>query len=161
MRFENLPATLNKKDDNGNPLPNIVTVSNTAYNKASTPEGQKVQPIEIKFPAERMSYPQFDTLAEFIEQCGSEARALEVINDVTAKYATTAGKAEIRTATTGTEEDIINLGCNVSRNFSWKVEEKISTKDKAAAFDLLRAEIASGKLTPEQIAERTMQLMGL
>jgi hypothetical protein len=158
MRFESLSPTKSAKDDNGQPLPNIVTVSNTVYNKESTPEGQKVQPLEIKFPAELLSYPQFDAIEEFVTDCGGPERALEVINDVTAKYATTAGKTSIRTATIGTEEAIVEAGCKVSREFSWKQEQKLSTKEKANAFDILLAE--KDKLTPEELMRRVMELAG-
>jgi hypothetical protein len=158
MRFESLSATLNKKDEQGNPLPNIVKVSNTVYNKESTPEGQTVQPLEIKFPAELMSYPQFDTLEEFITDCGGSDRALEVVNDLTQKFATGAGKTSIRTATVGSEEEIVEAGCKASREFSWKAEQKLSTKEKANAFDILLAE--KDKLTPEQLLARVMELAG-
>lgn len=158
MRFESLSAVLNKKDEQGNPLPNIVKVSNTIYNKESTPDGQAVQPLEIKFPAELMAYPQFDTIEEFVTDCGGPERALEVLNDVTQKYATTAGKTAIRTATVGAEEDIVEAGCKASREFSWKAEQKLSTKDKANAFDILLAE--KDKLTPEQLLARVMELAG-
>ena len=127
MRFESLSPVLNKKDDNGVPLPNIVTVSNAVYHKESTPDGAKVPVLEIKFPAELMSYPQFDSIAEFVTSCETEERALEVINDVTSRYATTAGKTAIRNATTGNEEEIVAQGCKVSdllrtEHFKYRVQ---------------------------------------
>ena len=39
MRHEALSATLNKKDELGNPLPNLITVSNSVRNKDSVPDG--------------------------------------------------------------------------------------------------------------------------
>lgn len=158
MRFESLSATLNKKDENGNPLPNIVTVSNAVRHKDSTPEGQKVPVLEIKFPAELMQYPQFESIAEFITDCGSEARALDVLNDVTQKFATSAGKSVIRTATTGTDDEIVESGLRTSKSFTWKEESKMSVKEKASLFDALMADAKN--LDPMELARRVAELAG-
>jgi hypothetical protein len=158
MRYETLSPVLNKKDDAGNPLPNFVTVSNTAYFKDSEDKDLKGKTLEIKFPAQKMSYPVFESLDEFINDAGGSERALEVINDVTQKYATSQGKAVIRNATTGTEDSIVEAGCKASAEFSWKQEQKLTTKDKASLFDQLMAE--KDKLTPEALMARIMELSG-
>lgn len=158
MRHESLSPVLNKKDENGNALPNIITVSNNVRLADTVEKGAKVPTLEIKFPAETMSYPQYDSLEEFEQDCGSRERALQVINDVTQKFATSAGKAAIRTATTGDEDAIISAGCNVSRNFSWREEAKLSVKEKAANFDALVSD--ADKLSPEELLRRIMQLRG-
>ena len=153
MRFETLSPTLNKKDADGNPLPNIVTVSNTAFHKDGTGAT-----LEIKFPAEMLSYPQHDSLAEWIADCDGEARALEVVNEITAKYASTLAKNAIRNATTGDEASIVEAGIKIGRAFSWKLEQKLSTKTKADLFDLLMSE--KDKLTPDQLVARIAELSG-
>lgn len=158
MRHETLSPVLNKKDEKGNPLPNFVTVSNTAYFKDHEDPTLKGKTLEIKFPAQEMSFPVYETLEEFINDCGGAERALEVVNDVTQKYATSQGKAVIRNATTGDEASIISAGCKASQEFSWKQEQKLTTKDKASLFDQLMAE--KDKLTPEALMARIMELSG-
>ena len=156
MRHESLSATLNKKDENGNALPNLVTVSNSVRNKDSVPDGAKVPVLEIRFPAELMQYPQFDTFDEFVSDCGGTERALEVINDMTQKVATSAGKAAIRTATSGSEDEIIELGLRTSRTFTWREEQKLAVKDKAARFDEIMK--LAGQLPAEELARRIAEL---
>jgi len=156
MRHEALSATLNKKDELGNPLPNLITVSNSVRNKDSVPDGAKVPVLEIRFPAELMQYPQYDTFDEFISDCGSAERALDVINDMTQKVATSAGKAAIRTATSGSEDEIIELGLRTSRSFTWREEQKLAVKDKAQRFDEIM-KLASS-LAPEELACRIAEL---
>lgn len=158
MRYETLSPVKKSKDENGNPEPNVISVTNNAYYKDSEDPALKGKALEIKFAAERMSFPQFDSLAEFVEQCGSEARALDVVNDVTQKYATTSGKAFVRNATTGSEDEIVLGGCQTSRDFSWKIVEQLSTKDKANAFEQIAALAQSGNLTPEEIMARILAL---
>lgn len=152
MRYESLSPVLNKKDDEGNPVPNRVKITNNAYNGKDGPS------LEIEFPAELMSYPQFDSFAEFVEDAGGEERALEIINDVTAKFATSSGKAFIRNATTGSEEEIVTAGCKTARDFSWKKEEKLTTKAKADMLDNLASQAEN--LTPEQLKARFLELLG-
>lgn len=153
MRLEAYSATLGKKDETtGEPVLNTITVLNNKLDEEN--------PVKIVFPAEKMQYPQFDSFAEIITDCGSETRFIEIYNEMTQKVATSAGKATIRNASVGTEDEIIEAGCRVSRTFSWKEETKLSVKDKASKFDELMQLAASGKYTAEQIAARVMELNG-
>lgn len=130
-------------------------ISNTAINADTTKEA-----VVFEFPAKLLEFPQFDSLDEFVAQCESAERALEVINEMTSKVATATGKNVIRSMASGSEDEIIRAGITASRNFTWKVEKQLSAKDKAARYDALMAEVASGKLSPEQIAARVAELAG-
>ena len=161
MRYETLDPLKTAKDANGNQLPNIVTVTNAVRRADELSDEdkkaeKKAPELKLQFPAELMKFKQYDSLAEFVTECESEKRALEVINDVTAKFATSAGKTAIRTATTGTEDEIIQSGLRACLDFTWKEEVKLSAKDKAQMWDTLMAEAKN--LTPEQIAARVAEM---
>ena len=168
MRYGTLPAEQTKKDEAGKALPNTVKVSNSFLNKSKVTDEQKktlseeevakLTTVVFEFPAQIMEFPQYDTLAEFIADCGSDERALEVLNEVTEKFATAAGKTAIRTASSGTPDEIIEAGIRVSKNYSWKVETKLSIKDKATKYDELMASAAT--LSPEELMARIMELQG-
>jgi hypothetical protein len=156
MRFDKLPSTLNKKDDKGNPVPNTINITNNVRLKSEAKEGEDVVPVKFEIPAERFEFKQFDSYDEFVADAGSPERALAIINEETMKAATASGKASIRTATMGTEEEMIEAGLRVSRSFTWKEETTLSTKDKANKFDELTALI--GKVDPEELLKRLQEL---
>lgn len=158
MRYDKLPATLNKKDEQGNPLPNTVKITNNVRMKAEAKEGEEVPSVELRIPAERFEFKQFESYDEFVADAGSSERALAIINEETMKAATAAGKAAIRTATLGTEEEMIEAGLRVSKNFSWKEDTTLSTKDKANKFDEIQALI--GKVEPAELMRRLQELSG-
>lgn len=162
MRYGRLPEFQKAKDDEGNALPNRVTVTNALIGKGKGPEKDgkptDLEPLKIEFAANLMEFPQYDTLAEFIQACGSDVRALEVVNEVTEKFATASGKTTIRTATSGSAEDIIAAGLRDSKNYSWVVENKMSVKDKAQNFDAIMALV--GTIPAEELAKRLAELSG-
>ncbi len=158
MRHERLPATLNKKDSDkesptfGQNLPNIVKVTNTVRMKeeAKAKGLEKVPELSIEIPANEFEYPQFDSIKEAIDDAGGEDKFLAIFNDLTAKDATATGKAVIRTATSGTEQEIVAAGLKACKLFSWKEESSLSLKERAQGFDevaQLAAKVKSGEIT--------------
>lgn len=170
MRLESLPATINKKYDEkhedviaglakaGDPMPNIIEITNNVRNKADTKQGEKVIPVVINVPAPRFEYQQYDSYEEFVADCGGLEAALEVINGFKRNAATTAGKVAIRTATNGDVEQMIASGLLVCKNHTFKVDNTLTTKDKAARFDELSALFKSGKLSMEEMAQKFAEL---
>lgn len=170
MRQEALPATINKKygekDDAvvagtakaGDPMPNIVEITNNVRNKADTKQGEKVIPVVLSIPAPRFVYNQYDSLEEFVTECGGLELALENINEFKRNAATLAGKNSIRTATNGDEEQMISSGLSVCLNHSFKVDTSVSAKEKVSRFDELANLYKSGKLTMEEMAKRFAEL---
>lgn len=166
MRHERLPSTLNKKYPNdhpevelrGQPMPNTVSITNTAYNKGKGPNGTDGPPLKFEIAAERFEYPQFDSYDEFVADAGSPEKALEIINDITRNASTAAGKNVIRLATTGEEEDIIEAGLRASRTYSWKEEATLTVKDKASKLDELTSLAQQGKITGEELMARMLEL---
>ncbi len=169
-RYERLPAFLGKKylekDEEvlaglakaGEYRPNIVEITNNVRNKADTPAGQDVIPVKISIPAERFEYPQFETLEEAAADCGGVDKLLAVFNDVTRDAATRDGKAAVRMATNGTEEEMIEAGLRKCKTYTWREDTSVSAKEKINRFDELQSLFKEGKLTMEELAKRFAEI---
>jgi len=91
-------------------------------------------------------------IQEFIDNAGSALKALDVLNDVTKKAATTEGKNHIRLQEAGSVDDAVAAGLKRSHDFSWKSVERASNKEVVSAVKDLKSRIDT--LSPEeQLAE--------
>jgi hypothetical protein len=147
MRYATLPSK-NSKDE-----PNVVAITNRKLDE--TLEGG----TKFEINAERFSYPQFDSIEEFVQSAGSDARALEIINDNARDVAVAAGKNYIRTATKGTHDEIVDAGISASKNYSFVKSENLTAKEAKDALTSLKADISN--LSEADIAKRVRELLGI
>lgn len=142
-----LPAK-NSKDE-----ANIIEITNRKLDEKL----EKGTLFEI--PAEQFEYSQYESLEEFVQDAGSNERALELVNAFKRDDAVTAGKNYIRTATKGTVEEVVKAGLAVTKSHSFAKSSELSAKESKDALSALRAEI--GNLTESEIADRMRKLLGV
>lgn len=147
MRHLTLPAKTSKDE------PNFVDITNRKLDE--TIEGG----TKFHIPAEKFQFPQFDSLEEATQAAGSSDRLLEIVNEYTRDTSVAAGKNYIRTATKGTEDEIVDAGLAVAKNYSLVKSETLTAKEAKDALTSLKADI--GNLSEADIAARVREMLGI
>lgn len=177
MYVAKLPAKVVSGERKGQQA--FATISNQAL--AGETDGKKNPPIVFEIEQDRFEYPQFGPeiptnekgeptraltddeaqtgIQEFVNACGSVQRALEVINEATEKAAVNTGKAHIRTAPSGSMEQIVEAGLAKSRNFSWVAEKKVKVADIKNAIDEIKT-VGLENLSEAELRARLAALIG-
>jgi hypothetical protein len=158
MRYGHLPAT----DSKDNPRHEKIT--NTKITKRQDDKGNPV-PFTFEIPAELFEFPQFESLAEAVNDASSEEKLLAFINDAVAARAVSRSKNAIRNATestvgsAGNYEDVVTNGLTISKSYTINEPDELSTKQKASTLDDLAKAAKGGTMTPEEIAEALKALV--
>lgn len=146
MRYVTLPALNSKKE------PNIIEITNAKIVEG----GQK-----FTIPAERFEFAEYDTIQEFVQECGGEDAARAIINEFKKADAVNAGKNKIRTATSGTEEEIIAAGLAATRSHSFAAAERITAAEAKEKLTNLKEIVAAGNLSEADLAAAVKKMLGL
>lgn len=142
-----LPAKNSKDEDN------VIEITNKKLD-------EKIDTgIKFTIPADKFEFTQFESLEEFVQEAGSNDRALEIINDLKRDVAASAGKNYIRTATKGTIDEIIAAGLSVTKTHSFSKSETLTGKEAKEGLLALKAEI--NNLSPAEIEAKLRQLLGV
>lgn len=147
MPFVTLPAK-NAKEE-----PNIVNITNRKLDE--TLEKGTV----FNIPAEQFEYKTYDAVDEFVTECGSVERAVNVLNDFKRDASTSAGKNVIRTATKGTYEEIVASGLEATKNHSFAKSETLTAAEAKSHLNDLKGKI--GNMTEAEIAAEVRKMLGL
>lgn len=155
MKFVTLPEKTSKGEVRIEEIKNV---------KLKVDAEQKPIPVEFKIAATNFKFPQFETLQEAITDASSEELLLKYVNSCFASDAVTAGKNQIRNATTATDKenysDVVSSALRTVETYTLNQPETLSTKDKANAFDDIAAMAASGTVDPQELIKRLMALAG-
>ena len=154
MRHVALPALASDNE------PRIESVTNKKlYAKAADTDPRKKDGVKFSIPAEQFEYPQFDSIEEFINDAGSAEKALARINDATCDRAVSTGKNYIRTASTGTEQEIVAKGLALAKAFSWsKVDSSVSAATVKNVITDARAKFKAGEISADELVKMVMAL---
>ena len=154
MRTVALPA----KDSEGNERVERIT-NKKLYAKAGDEDKRKKDGVIFQIPADQFVAPQFDTWIEIVNDCGGEDKAIARFNDATVDRAVASGKNYIRTASTGTEQEIVTKGVKMVAEFSWsKVETSVSAATVKNTVSDARAKFKAGEITQEELIQAIMDL---
>lgn len=155
MHFATLPEKTSKGE---------VRIEEIKNNKLRVDSDQKPIPVEFKIAATQFKFRQFDSIEEFIADASSTEKALEYVNTCFASDAVTAGKNQIRNATTAVDKenysDVVSSALKAVETYTLNQPESLSTKDKANAFDELAALAGSGSVDPAELLRRLTALAG-
>lgn len=162
MRTTYLPA----KDSKGNDRVEKITNAKLLP-PAKNDRGEDVpQTLTFEIPAESFGGPQYDSWDEAVKDAGSEEKALAFFNKAAFNAAITRAKNYIRNAAkssvgkAGNYQDVIDAGIKLGVEFSLAVEEELSTKEKAQAFDALVAAAKGGNMSNEDMLATLRKLTG-
>ena len=170
MRFERLPE---KKSDEEI---NLVRITNpkvageleidedkdspTFGQPKNVDEAGNVKPGHtFVIPAPQFEYPQYDTVAEFFDDCGGEDKALSILNGMKRDAALDAGKQKIRTTVTGSKQDIIAAGLKAVKEHNFLVTESISAKEAKDLLTSLGGRIKD--MDPKDIQAELAKALGI
>ena len=155
MKFVTLPEKTSKGEVRIEEIKNV---------KLKVDAEQKPIPVEFKIAATHFKFKQFETLQEQITDAGSEDKLRDYINDCFASDAVTAGKNQIRNATTATDKenysDVVASALKLTEEYSLNQPEQLSTKDKANAFDEIATLAAGADVDPQELIKRLLALAG-
>ncbi len=155
MKFANPAAFLEKKDAEGNKTPNIYKITNR------TLEPDNEDGVKIEVPAERFVYPQIESYEEFVQLCGSEERAIEVLNNHLRDDALIEQKNRIRLASSGEIDDIIKAAIESGKNFNYVETAKVTAAEAKQAYSELRELASKSDLSDAELAALVRAKMGL
>lgn len=147
MHVGTLPAKTSKGEDR------VETVTNKKLYEKSDDATKVKNGAVFNIPADQFSYPQFDSVEEFVNDCGGAEKAVKMLNWVTEDRAVSSGKGYIRTATTGTEEEIVKKGLKQTAEFSWsKVDSTTSAATVKTTVADIRAKFKAGEMSAADVA---------
>lgn len=185
MWFGSLPAVIGSGANKGKPNLKEITsakMTGTDGKKVQFGDGTYTDAenkTHVGIPGESCQFPQFGPeptkddkgvyaeltedqaqqgIQEFIKDSGGAVRALENINDATAKAAVKKGEVYIRTAEDGEPAKIVQHGLQLMHDFSWAQAERISNKSVREGVDALVEEVDN--LSADEIKARLKTLLG-
>lgn len=141
MKVVSLPEfSASKKDDKGQPAVNTVAITNskaegiepTAYDNGVTvtiPENKKG--LTFNLPAKLIQFNQYESLPEFVADCGGEDKALVIVNDFKREASADAAKMEIRTTTNKDVNAVVKSALSAAINHTFQEAAKLDAKEFA------------------------------
>lgn len=169
MHVVSLPKhSASKKDEKGQPALNQVNVTNTkaegiaagAFDDGVTvtiPENGKG--VTYNLPADLFQFNAYDSVAEFLTDCGGEEKALAILNDFKRDESCSAGKALLRTSTNKDTNALIKSALSAVRSHSFEEAAKIDAKEFVAFGRNLQENLDS--MSPEEVVAALKKQLGL
>ena len=162
MKTVYLPSLNTKKEKNTVKVTNakLVGVEGRAYN-----QGVVAKPVEdgegctIEIPAELFGYNEFESLAEFIADCGGEEKALEMVNDFKRSASLDDAKTAIRTTTNVDIDSVVSAAIKSAAEHTFSGANKLSGREAKEIVSDLRAKAAN--LSDAELAAEMRKILGL
>lgn len=155
MIFASPSATLEKKDDKDQNLPNVIKITNRSLDETAE-DG-----IKFEIPAAEFEYPQAENDEDRIQLCGGAENALKVFNKMLATDALSLAKTKIRIAASGSKEEIVASAKLACKNFTYVEETTLTAAEAKNRVSELRAIAARGDLTNDELAAMFKKSLGL
>lgn len=163
MKTVYLPALNTKKEANTIKITNskLEGVEARPYNDGVTavPAGKDSTGTIIEVPAQLFGYNEFESLSEFVADCGGEEKALEMVNDFKRGAALDDAKVAIRTTTNVDIDSVVASAIKAALDHTFSGANKISGREAKEIVNDLRATAAN--LTDAELAAQVRKLMGL
>lgn len=166
MLVKNLPAK-NSKDE-----PNIIRVTNAKMLQESWPagtyengvvaknaEGSKDgKGVTLEIPAELFAFNQYENVAEFVADCGGDAKVLEIVNDFKRAASTDSGKVTIRTTTNKDVNAVVQASLKSVLEHTFQHTESITGAVAKEKLNELKADAAN--LSDADLAAKLRAILG-
>lgn len=161
MRTEHLPELNTKKEKNVVQITNakLTGVPAGAFDNGVAVEDSKSgEGSTISIPAELFEYKQFDSLSEFVADCGGDSQALEMVNDFKRSASLDEAKVGIRTTTNSDINVVVAAALKSCLDHTFSGANKISGREAKELITDLRAKAST--LSDAELAAEMRKILG-
>lgn len=115
--------------------------------------------ITLELPPALLGYNQYDSMAEFVTDCGNDAKALTIVNEFKRSASLDAAKATIRTTTNKDINAVVTAALASAIGHTFQETEAITGKEAKDMLNELKADAAN--LSPDDLAAKLKAMFGL
>lgn len=156
MKFINPPEFMNKKDNDGNPVPLTYEVTNRAL------EPDNKDGVKLVLVAKEFEVPQAESQEDVNQLLGGADNFLDWFNKVLYNDALAAAKTKARVASTGSIEEIIEAAKLEAKSFNYIAPEKIDVKEAVNQISALRAQADNIQaMSADELRALMMKTLGI